>query len=64
MTLEELEKRIFELSRIHAATHDEDVKADLEKLRKQVAKMEERLLTARLTNQRRLLPTMRIHARR
>jgi len=43
MTLEELEKRIFELSRIHAATHDEDVKADLEKLRKQVAKMEERL---------------------
>jgi hypothetical protein len=43
MTLEELEKRILELARIHAATHDEDVKAELEKLRKQVAKMEERL---------------------
>jgi hypothetical protein len=43
MTREELEKRILELARIHAATHDEDVKAELEKLGKQVAKMEERL---------------------
>jgi hypothetical protein len=43
MTLEELEERILELARIHAATHDENVKAELEKLRKQVAEMEERL---------------------
>jgi hypothetical protein len=43
MTREELEKRILELARDHAATHNEDVKAELEKLRKQVAKMEERL---------------------
>ena len=43
MTLEELEKRILELARIHVATHDENVKAELEKLRKQVAEMEERL---------------------
>ena len=41
MTLEELEKRILELARIHAVTHDENVKAELEKLRKQVAEMEE-----------------------
>jgi hypothetical protein len=32
-----------ELALNHAARHDEDVKAELEKLRKQVAKMEERL---------------------
>jgi hypothetical protein len=43
MILEDLEKRIDELARNHAARHDEDVKAELEKLRKQVAKMEERL---------------------
>ena len=43
MTLEELEKRILELARIHTATHDENVKAELAKLRKQVAEMEERL---------------------
>jgi hypothetical protein len=39
MTLEELEKRSDELARIHAARHDEDVKAELEKLRNQVAEM-------------------------
>ena len=43
MILEDLEKRILELARIHAATHDEDVEAELEKLRKHVANMEERL---------------------
>jgi uncharacterized protein YceH (UPF0502 family) len=43
VTLEELEKRIDELTRNHAARHDEDVKAELEKLRKQVAEMKERL---------------------
>jgi hypothetical protein len=43
VTLEELEARILELARSHAATHDEDVKVELEKLRKQVAAMEERL---------------------
>jgi FKBP-type peptidyl-prolyl cis-trans isomerase (trigger factor) len=44
VTLEELEKRILELSRIHAERHDEDVKAELKKLRKQIAEMKERLL--------------------
>lgn len=43
MILEDLEKRIDELALNHAARHDQDVKAELEKLRKQVAKMEERL---------------------
>jgi hypothetical protein len=43
MILEDLEKRIDELALNHAGRHDEDVKAELEKLRKQVAKMEERL---------------------
>ena len=43
MILEDLEKRIDELALNHAARHDEDVKAELEKLRKQVAKIEERL---------------------
>ena len=43
MILEDLQKRIDELALNHAAGHDEDVKAELEKLRKQVAKMEERL---------------------
>jgi len=38
-----IEERILELARIHAATHDEEVKAELDKLRKQVSKMEERL---------------------
>jgi hypothetical protein len=42
VTREELEERIFELARIHAARHDEDVKAELEKLRKPVSKMKER----------------------
>ena len=42
MTREELEERILELARIHAATHDETVKAELEKLRKQVSEMKER----------------------
>ena len=43
MILEDLEKRIDELALNHAARHDQDVKAELEKLRKRVAKMEERL---------------------
>ena len=43
MTLEELERRILELARIHAARLDEDIKAELEKLRKQVAAMKDRL---------------------
>ncbi len=43
MTLEELEKRIDELARIHAARLDENIEAELEKLRKQVAAMKERL---------------------
>ena len=43
MILEDLEKRIDELALNHAARYDEDVKVELEKLRKQVAKMEERL---------------------
>jgi hypothetical protein len=43
MILEDLKKRIDALALNHAARHDEDVKAKLEKLRKQVAKMEERL---------------------
>lgn len=42
MTPKELEERILELARIHAATHDEEVKAELEKLRKQVSKIKER----------------------
>ena len=42
MTLEELEKRILELARIHAATHNENVKAELEKLRKQVSEIKKR----------------------
>ena len=42
MTREELEERILELVRIHAATHDETVKAELEKLRKQVSEIKER----------------------
>lgn len=43
MTREEIEKRIDDLALNHAARHDQDVKAELEKLRKQVAKIEERL---------------------
>ena len=43
MTREEIEKRIGDLALNHVARHDQDVKAELEKLRKQVAKMEERL---------------------
>ena len=43
MTLEELEKRILELTRIHAAGVEEDIKAELENLRKQVAAMKDRL---------------------
>ena len=42
MTQEELEKRILELARIHAARHDETVEAELEKLRKQVSEIKER----------------------
>ena len=42
MTREELEKRIDGLARIHAATRDEEVKAELEKLRKQVSEIKER----------------------
>lgn len=42
MTQEELEKRILELARIHAASHDETVKAELEKLRKQISDIKER----------------------
>ena len=47
MTLEELEKRIDELARIHAAIHEEDVQAELEKLRKQIAEIKERLCGSR-----------------
>ena len=47
MTLEELEKRILELARIHAATHDEEVKAELEKLRKRIAEIKERFSLGR-----------------
>jgi hypothetical protein len=43
VTLEELEKRMDELARNHAARHDEDVKAELEKLRKQIAEIKGRL---------------------
>jgi hypothetical protein len=43
MTLEALERRILELARIHAARLDEDIKAELEKSRKQVAAMKDRL---------------------
>jgi hypothetical protein len=43
VTREEIEKRIDDLALNHADRHDQDVKAELEKLRKQVAKMEERL---------------------
>lgn len=32
MTREELEKRIDELAREHAETHDEEIKAELEEL--------------------------------
>ena len=42
MTQEELEKRILVLARIHAASHDETVKAELEKLRKQISEIKER----------------------
>jgi hypothetical protein len=42
MTPEELEKRILELALIHTARHNEEVKADLDKLRKQVADVKER----------------------
>ena len=42
MTREELEERILELTRIHAARHDEIIKAELEKLRKQVSEIKER----------------------
>ena len=42
MTREELEERILELARIHAERHDEAVKAELEKLRKQVSEIKER----------------------
>ena len=47
VTREELEERILELARIHAATHDEEVKAELDKLRKRISKMEERLRSSR-----------------
>ena len=49
MTREEIEKRIDDLALNHAARHDQDVKAELEKLRKQVAKMEERHVRIRPT---------------
>ena len=42
MTREELEERILELALIHAPRHDETVKAELEKLRKQVSEIKER----------------------
>ena len=44
MTAEELEKRMDELAREFAKTHDEEVIAELEALRGRVAAMKRRLI--------------------
>jgi hypothetical protein len=44
MNAEELEKRMDELARDFAKTHDEEVKAELEALRGRVATMKTRLI--------------------
>ena len=44
MTTEELEKRMDELAREFAKTHDEEVEAELEALRGRVAAMKRRLI--------------------
>jgi FKBP-type peptidyl-prolyl cis-trans isomerase (trigger factor) len=44
MTAEELEKRIDELARAFAKTHDEEVEAELEALRERIAAMKRRLI--------------------
>ena len=44
MTAEELEKRLDELAREFAKTHDEEVKAELEALRGRIVAMKRRLI--------------------
>lgn len=44
MTAEELEKRMDELAREFAKTHDEEVKAELEALRGRIVAMKRRLI--------------------
>ena len=44
MNREELEKRMDELARQFAESHDEEVKAELEALSKRVAEMKRRLV--------------------
>ena len=44
MTAEELEKRMDELARAFAKTHDEEVKAELEALRGRIVAMKRRLI--------------------
>lgn len=44
MIAEELEKRIDELAREFAKTHDEEIKAELEALRERIAAMKRRLI--------------------
>ena len=44
MTAEELEKRMDELAREFAKTHDEEVKAELEALRGHIVAMKRRLI--------------------
>lgn len=44
MTAEELEKRMDELARQFAKTHDKEVEAELEALRGRVAAMKKRLI--------------------
>jgi hypothetical protein len=43
-TREQLEKRMDELARKHAETHDDQIKAELEELSKRVADMRKRLV--------------------
>ena len=62
MTREQLEARILELSRTHTATHDEDVKAELEKLRKHVAKWKSGYIRVRPTSPRPLRKRLEIKA--
>ena len=44
MTREELKKRMDELARRYAETHDKEVKVELEELSRQIAKMKKRLV--------------------
>jgi hypothetical protein len=44
MNAEELEKRMDELAREFAKTHDEEVKAELEALRERIVAMKRRLI--------------------